>query len=119
MKTRFRFLAALLALFAFSASLAEAAWASACAPEVAAASTSHDGHGAVPGHEHERAPAPDGGSECPLHVAASAGCTVVLLPVAGEAVPLPDAGMRAAVPSSASEVPDLLLVSGPFRPPQR
>jgi hypothetical protein len=32
MRTRFRMLAALLALFAFSASFAEQVWASTCAP---------------------------------------------------------------------------------------
>ena len=125
MSTRFRTLAALLALLAFSASLAEQVWASACVPAapVEAASAAVD-HGVMPGHS-ARAPdhdprehAPSPGNDCPLHAVASAGCTFVLLPAAEAAPSRPDAPLRQAVATFADALPDLLLASGPFHPPQ-
>ena len=125
MSTRLRTLAALLALFAFSASLAEPAWASACAPAEAASTAAAPGHAAhghpsapVPGHAPRgHTPAPVSG--CPVHAAASAGCTLLLLPAAAAAPPAPDAARGQDAPPAADALPDLLLASGPFRPPQR
>lgn len=128
MSIRFRTLAALLALFAFSASLAEQVWASACAPaarvEAASAAAGMD-HGAMPGHPapapghdpRDNAPAP--GSDCPLHAVASAGCTFVLLPAAAAAFSRPHAPPSQTVATVADALSDLLLASGPFHPPQR
>lgn len=127
MRTRFRTLAALLALIAFSASFAEQVWAGTCAPAEAArqeqsapASHAHGGHGmTMPAEDHPgpRPAAPDDGG-CPVQAVASA-CALLLLPA-----PAADAGPAAAaqdvrVPPRADSSLPLLLSSSFFRPPQR
>jgi hypothetical protein len=121
MRARLRTLAALLALFAFSASYVEQAWASLCAgdgasPAAAVASpVTHGGHagdsGVPPGE-----PAPD--AECPVQ-AVAAGCTVVSLPPAASTAAALPALPDAVPPVCADQTHDLLLSSSLFRPPQR
>ena len=127
MRIRFRLLAALLALFAFSVSVAEQAWAATCAPGVpeapatASANADHSGHASAepsrPAEETHHGSAP-GHRECPVAAATQAGCTVPALPGAGVEVEAPPLAA-----SSESPAPDaehgLLLASPFFRPPQR
>jgi hypothetical protein len=130
MRTRFRTLAALLALVAFSASFVEQVWASMCAPaeaprteQSAPASHPHGEHGEHGGatmpvdHPGPRIPSPDGG-ECPMQ-AVAAGCALVYLssPAADAVPPAPHADARVAPHADASI--QLLLASSFFRPPQR
>jgi hypothetical protein len=133
MKSRVRLLAALLALLAFSASLAEQVWASTCEPGMArevsssasktSAPTAHGaGHGDMPmpggPHDGGQAPAPAGHDECPL-VTLAGGCTLLSLPApaAEPAGGAPAPETRVSV--RADRAPDLLLPSSLFHPPQR
>lgn len=128
MGNRVRVLAALLALFAFTAAFAGQVWASACAPAAQAAA----GHAAVaahpqhdcdpgmpmPGHapqRHSRAPA---GGDCPFQAMAAGGCVPFSFAAPDAAVPAfaPDASARMNPATQAA--PDLLLASPHFRPPQ-
>lgn len=127
MRTRFRTLAALLALMAFSASFAEQVWASTCAPveaspsgESAPASHPHGGHGGMemPADHHDpRIPSSDD-AECPVQ-AVAAGCALVFFPSATmDAVPAAPAADPRVAPHADPSI-QLLLVSSHFRPPQR
>lgn len=127
MRTRFRTLAALLALVAFSASFAEQVWASTCAPaeasrsaQSAPASHAHGGHGGMTtpeDHPDPRIPPPDDAG-CPVQ-AVVAGCTLIFFPPATiHAVPSAPAADARVAPHADPSIP-LLLVSSHFRPPQR
>ena len=132
MKHRARVLAALLALFAFTAAFAEQVWASTCAPATAVAQAgsmrmpgsagAHGQHGCdqdmpMPGSgqgEHSRAPT---GGDCPFQAIAASGC-VIFFAAPGTAVPDCAAVSAARMVPSAQVAPDLLLASPHFRPPQ-
>ncbi|HEU0077514.1 MAG TPA: hypothetical protein VFQ76_07675 [Longimicrobiaceae bacterium] len=128
MKPRARLLAALLALFAFSASFAEQVWASACGRDVAGVPSSFSptmgtagGHAdmAVPPGPHGsgHSPAVPGHDECPL-LALAGGCTLLSLPAAAV---VPAASARAPevrISIRMDRAPDLLLPSSLFHPPQ-
>lgn len=123
MRTRFRILAALLALMAFSASFAEQVWAGTCAAEAshaqqsAPASHPHDGMTMPADHPHPQIPSPDDAG-CPMQ-ALAAGCALVFFPAAAaDAVPATPAGDARVAPHADPSV-QLLLVSSLFRPPQR
>lgn len=133
MNRRLRLLAALLALFAFSAYFAEGVYASLCPPgmdsqSAAAGMTSE--HGSQHGHHgalHHSAPSPSddpgpAGSDapaCPLGMAGAGGssCVSVSLPAAAGAMSL-----TAPIPSAAAvhldTTHDRLLVAAHFRPPR-
>lgn len=127
MRTRFRTLAALLALFAFSASFAEQVWASTCAPAAVeqaghhAAAESHvDGsHGAI---EMPSAPAPHRGpdvpDECPVQ-ALAVGCALLPLPAPVREAPAPADAPRVLAAPYTDPSREILLVTAFFRPPQR
>lgn len=120
MKTRFRFLAALLALFAFSTSFAEQVWAAACDPvaegpahhATPSHADGHAGHAPAPG----RAPAAEDG--CPLQ-AVAAGCALLSFPAPVTEAAEPPAEPRARILPEPHPSRELLLAAGPFRPPQR
>jgi hypothetical protein len=127
MKPRTRRLAALLALLAFSASLAEGALASACeppvpgvSPEAGAAGTADGdhGHGSTPSPaDPAPSPADAAAPSCPL-LAVSPGCVALALP-ATAAEPwasLPADVTRADV--SARGLVGLLSPALLFHPPQ-
>lgn len=131
MKRR-RTLAALLALLAYSASVAEQVWASTCAPvearPVAAApipSMEMDGHGAAPagcGEEErlpssEHSPAPAGADDCPFQALSATGCQVVVLPAFCDSPPLARSASGGPGPVAAA-TPDLVFADPPFHPPQ-
>lgn len=130
MRTRFRTLAALLALTAFSASFAEQVWAGTCAPaeaspsgQSAPASHPHGGHGGHGGmtmpedHPDPRPPSSDDAG-CPVQ-AVAAGCALIFFPSATmDEVPAAPAADTRVAPHADPSVP-LLLVSSHFRPPQR
>ncbi|HEU0079495.1 MAG TPA: hypothetical protein VFQ76_17695 [Longimicrobiaceae bacterium] len=141
MKPRARLLAALLALFAFSASIAEQVWASGCGPDMAgggmssmagggmssmagmsAAAANAGGHGdmAMPrgAHDGRHAPVPSGSDECPLQVLAG-GCTLLSLPADADERPAGAPTPEARVSGQPDRAPDLLLPSSLFHPPQR
>jgi hypothetical protein len=122
MNRRFRSLAALLALVAFSGYFAEGVLAVFCAPasshaEMAMASAhAPDGHAHGPaGHE---APADDSHqSHCPLGMAGGMSCVAASLPgtvVAVEALPASSEGAFA--PQQVTTL--LLLVHSPYHPPR-
>jgi hypothetical protein len=128
MRNRFRLLAALLALFAFTAAFAEQVWASACAPAAQAvaghaAVATHPGHDCdpgmpMPGHapqRHSRAPT---GGDCPFQAAAAGGCVLFSFAAPGAAAPDPAIAPSARMIPAAQAAPDLLLASPRFRPPQ-
>lgn len=129
MKPRFRVLAALLALFAFSASFAEGLWASTCAPmdsmasmDGSRASTGHmeseasDAHGQFLEPGSSQRESPDSAPSCPL-TPIIGGCVAVFPPA-------PDAALAFVAtihtdPMVVLELaPDLLLVSSLLRPPR-
>ena len=124
---RFRTLAALLALIAFSASFAEQVWASTCAPAEASrtehhapASHPHGGHGGMTiqeDHPDPRIPSPDDAG-CPVQ-AVAAGCTLIFFPSATMDAVLTAPAADARVAPHADPSIQLLLVSSHFRPPQR
>jgi hypothetical protein len=131
MKGRTRVLAALLALFAFSASFAEQVWASTCAGATAptgsaprAAPAAHGDRGCdqempMPGSghgEHSRAPA--GGADCPFQAIAPGGCVLLSFPAPAAVLPDFSPTIHARVIPAAQAAPDLLLASPHFRPPQ-
>ncbi|HKP75041.1 MAG TPA: hypothetical protein VJT67_05825 [Longimicrobiaceae bacterium] len=131
MKARTRVLAALLALFAFTAAFAEQVWASTCAPAAAMAAASmphadagaatHPQHGCdqdmpMPGHgqeRHSRAP-----GDCPLQAVAASGCVTFLFAAVGGAAPDFTVGPSPRVAPAAQSTPDLLLAFPRFHPPQ-
>lgn len=123
MKPRFRILAALLALLAFSASFAEQVWAGACAP-VAEAGAHHtspapDADGAHHGAQSPAAPGePRAPDDCPLRAVAP-GCALLLLPAPVRVPAAPaDAPRVVAVPYT-DPSREILLATAFFRPPQR
>ncbi len=130
MRTRVRFLGALLALLAFSAYFAEGVWAAMCppgmAPDAPAAAEAegkpHAGHAGM----HRSVPEPSDSPEhsrsdtppCPfIAVGAGSSCVAVSLPAQGTSLQalLPTAGPVALAPGSAH---DLLLASTLFHPPR-
>ncbi|HET7464597.1 MAG TPA: hypothetical protein VFJ82_25370 [Longimicrobium sp.] len=129
MRLRSRTLAALLALFAFSASFAEQAWASMCATgEPAAAHSSTVAHPAaphahhtmpgMPGERHDgREPASPAGG-CPVQ-AVAAGCTILSLPASTGHAPTAVPPANGVTPVRADQARELLLAVSLFRPPQR
>lgn len=108
MHPRLRVLAALLALFTWSASVG--AQVMACAPEAPVAASHHHDHPPA-GHP---APAPSHPA-CPL--AAAQACAVPALPSAGEPVAVAPAPGAAAEPSPADAHGRLAALSL-FRPPR-
>ena len=134
MKARARVLAALLALFAFTAAFAEQVWASTCAQAAEmthAASTAHPGAGAaahpqhgcdqdmpMPGHGQERHPRAPTGGDCPFQAVAAGGCVIFSFPAADGAVPDFTAAPAARMLPAAQATPDLLLAFPLFHPPQ-
>lgn len=121
MRFRFRFLAALFALLAFSASFAEGVWASTCAETGTPAA--HAGMDMPTGDDHapcDPAPREDPGSkdECPFPAIAASGCVVVSLPAVTVQLDISPvaASVVAVVPAS---FVDRLAVSALFRPPQQ
>lgn len=127
MNRRVRLFAALLALLAFSASMAEQGVGWTCAPETAAAA----GHGPGQiGANHGDAGAPDdahemGGGEhtpgappCCAPSATSATCAVAALPAAAAVLWRGPLVVRVAEAPPASRLDDLLLGASSFRPPQ-
>lgn len=113
MNARFRFLAALLALFAVSASFAEPAWGAACVP-LAEAPAGHGDHGAPPPPDQ---PVPDADGGCPVQAVASA-CALVPLPAPSGMVAVPLRAPTTLVPPRADPSRELLLAIAFFRPPQ-
>jgi len=127
MNRRIRHFAALFALLAFSAFLAEEVWASACGPEMAGS-----GMHAVMDHQTgaepdaaeceldaavPEAPTPSDGTECPLMLFAGAGCASVTLPTQ-EAALSPAASAEALLrPVDPDRLHDLIALHGLFRPP--
>jgi hypothetical protein len=132
MNHRARVLAALLALFAFTAAFAEQVWASTCAPasvETQAGSMRMPGsadaqgqHGSdqdmpMPGHGRGHSRAPTGG-DCPFQAIAASGCVFFSFPSTEVAVPDCAAVSAARMLPAAQAAPDLLLAFPHFRPPQ-
>jgi len=133
MKPRVRVLAALLALFAFTAAFAEQVWASTCAQTVMAASASmpemgagaaehpqagHDQEMPMPGHGQERQSQMPAGDDCPLRAVAASGCVTFSFPAPDGAVPEFTAAPSDRMVPTAQATPDLLLVFPRFHPPQ-
>jgi len=128
MRNRFRVLAALLALFAFTAAFAEQVWASACVPAAQAvaghaAVAAHPGHDCDPampmqGHAPQRHPGVPTGGDCPFQAVAAGGCALFSFAAPDAAVPAPLADASARMISATQAAPDLLLASPHFRPPQ-
>lgn len=133
MKHRARVLAALLALFAFTAAFAEQVWASTCAqtemaasasmPEMGAGAAEHlqPGHGQempMPGHGQERHSQMPAGDDCPLRAVAASGCVLFSFPAPETAVPDFSAAPSARMAPAAQATPDLLLAFPQFHPPQ-
>lgn len=127
---RFRSLAALLALFAFSAYVGETLYASMCPPEM---DMGTDVEQTAPsGEDSEECPmettassdtSPDDSEDrdtetppCPLVAAGASGCVVVSLPAASSAglQPSPEGVLRAL---ARDQVRDLLIVAPIFHPP--
>jgi hypothetical protein len=131
MKRRARALAALLALSAFSVSLAEQVWASTCAPVMASSAAvtqaaddappmdGCDREVAMPsgdGGDHSRPPA--GGSDCPFQALAPGGCALLSFPAVAAALPAQVPTTLARIAPAGEAAPELLLASPRFRPPQ-
>jgi hypothetical protein len=120
MHRRIRFLAALLALFAFSAFLAEEVWATMCPPdsvqvEMELGEATHHGS-----HHHGGGEAdPDGteSTDCPLMAISGAGCVSVTLPAIQLGSPSPVAGSLTLRPVDLDRLHDLVVIHGLFRPP--
>jgi hypothetical protein len=125
---RIRFLAALLALFALSASIGESVWASMCPPGMEAhASLAEDGaeRGAHAGMHHGSAPT-SGDSDssrsdapgCPLGMAgAGSSCMAVSLPAATSTMTNGPRGHTAPT-LFLDSTHDRLLLALHFRPPR-
>ncbi|MFL5386431.1 MAG: hypothetical protein ACJ8GN_28260 [Longimicrobiaceae bacterium] len=131
MKARVRVLAALLALFAFTAAFAEQVWATTCAQTVMAASMAEMGAGAaehpqaghdqempMPGQGQERHSQLPAGDDCPLRAVAASGCVAFSFPAPDGAVPEFAAAPSGRMVPAAQATPDLLLVFPRFHPPQ-
>jgi hypothetical protein len=129
MNRRIRVLAALLALFAFSAYFGESVWAALCPPgmdahaahagEVADAADAHAGmHHAPPAPEADPGSTRSDAPACPLGMAGAGGsCVGVSLPARTDVlVPAPAEHATASIPLDDSH--DLLLVAAHFRPPR-
>jgi hypothetical protein len=132
MNPRFRFLAALLALFAFSAYFAEGVWAAMCPPgmeagshaaaeiaESAAHGGAHAGmhHAPAPSSD-ESEPSPSDSAPCPLGMPGAGGsCVAVSLP-ALTAVMQSGPVVHAPVIGLLDSTHDRLLVAAHFRPPR-
>jgi len=130
MNRHIRFLAALLALFAFSAFIAEEVWASMCGPEMPAtgihAIIDHDSpgdtgethcHDAEVADTHPEAPSSPDGADCPLMLFAGAGCASVTLAAQSTSlapVSVTDSPLR---PVDRDRLHDLVSIHGLFRPP--
>jgi len=127
MHRRIRHLAALIALLAFSAFLAEEIWAAACGPEMGAA-----GMHAVMDHQPgadpaaadcelddaaPEAPTPPDGAECPLMLFAGAGCASVTLPTQEGALAAISSAEALLRPVDPDRLHDLIALHGLFRPP--
>ena len=120
-----RSLALFLALFAFSASVVEGVWASACAAMEMRAEmpAGMDMPMAGMGEEHSpdppaRHPDRSDDPECPLPTLAGSGCIVVSLHAPTLNVDLSTPDGRAAVGAPA-ELIDRIAVSNLFRPPRQ
>jgi hypothetical protein len=125
MRSHFRVLSVLLALFAFSASVAEGVWASTCAAMEMRAGSAGGMTAPMEGMGGEHSPdvphrgeAPGDERDCPLPTLAGSGCIVVSLHSATIQVDLTTPEDSAA-PLARSELSDRLAVSTLFRPPQR
>jgi hypothetical protein len=129
MNPRFRTLAALLALFAFSAYFAEGVWATLCLPGAethASMATDAAHHGSHAGGHHD-APAQSSGApdsprsdapSCPLGMTgAGSSCVAVSLP-ASTSTMAHAAPEHAEVPLFLDSTHDRLLVAPLFRPPR-
>jgi hypothetical protein len=125
MRRRFRILAALFALFTFTASFAEQVWASTCdgAMEMAEAPGAMD----MAGMDHRQAPddtpAPDHdrrAPECPLAaaLALTGGCTITFQPAPRLGSPQFFSATTASALPAMDRVLDLLLAAPPFHPPK-
>jgi hypothetical protein len=126
---RFRILAALIALFTFTASFAEQVWASTCdgAMEMAEAPAAMDmpgmDHGPAPDHAPAPAPVPDHdrrGPECPLAatLALTGGCIITFQPAARLSSPQFFTASTASALPAQDGMLDLLLAAPPFHPPK-
>ena len=133
MKARARVLAALLALFAFTAAFAEQVWASTCAQTEMAAAASmpemgagaavhpeqgHDQEMPMPGHGQDRHSRMPAGDDCPLRAVAASGCVIFSFPAPDSAVPDFTATSSPRMVPAAQATPDLLLAFPQFHPPQ-
>jgi hypothetical protein len=120
MNRRIRFLAALLALFAFSAFLAEEVWATMCPPDMVEVemevgeATPHGGHHHGGG---ESDPDDVESPECPLMAIPGTGCASVTLPAIQPGSASPVAGSLTLQPVSHDRLHDLVSIHGLFRPP--
>jgi hypothetical protein len=128
MRGRLRFLAALLALFAFSAYFAEGVWASLCLPGAESHAMIADNpaeHGSSAGSHH--APAQTSGESesagsdappCPLGMTgAGSSCVAVSLPAVVDTM-APALPAHSVVHLLLDSTHDLLLVASHFRPPR-
>jgi hypothetical protein len=128
MRGRLRFLAALLALFAFSAYFAEGVWASLCLPGAESHAMIADNpaeHGSSAGSHH--APAQTSGESesagsdappCPLGMTgAGSTCVAVSLPAVTNPM-APALPAHSVVHLILDSTHDLLLVASHFRPPR-
>jgi hypothetical protein len=129
MRSRFRTLAALLALFAFSAYFAEGVWASLCLPGAEThvhMTTDADHHGSHAGGHHHApvqssgdsdSPRPDAPS-CPLGMTGmGSSCVVASLPASTSTI-AQAAPEHAEIPLFLDSTHDRLLVASLFRPPR-
>jgi hypothetical protein len=125
MSRRFRMIAALVALFTFTAAFAEQVWASTCdgEMEMAAAPGAMDMPGMDHGPAPDRAPAPGHdrrGPECPLAaaLALTGGCIITFQPATGLRAPQFFAATTPSALPATDPVLDLLLAAPPFHPPK-
>lgn len=123
MRHRFRVVAALLALFAFSLGFVETAWA-ACAgdhPARNSAAVQHVHESPAAHHDTDGAPtqhAPQSAPECPLPASTMAACSMLSLPGSATSLHLPLATVTEAG-VAAEQAVGRLVVSSLFHPPQR
>jgi hypothetical protein len=128
MSRRLRFLAALLALFAFSAYFAEGVWASLCLPgsethtSMVVGASDHGAHAGMnhaPGESSDDPGSPRSDAPpCPLGIAgAGSSCVAVSLPAAVTTVAQVAPGYAGA-PLFLDSTHDLLVVASHFRPPR-
>lgn len=123
MKRRYRLFAALLALFAFSASFTESVWAATCAPM--GAQMAYDSPATAAQHPAlhgggATAEIPEDDSDkpaCPLPALAATGCVSVLLPPIVDIFDVPVALVTESTLSPAHADGRLVAVSL-FRPPR-